>query len=73
VDVRFRDVVADPVGEAARVTAALDLPAAPDAFAAYLARNRRQRHGSHTYTAADFGLSVPELEQDFAFYKEVMP
>jgi hypothetical protein len=73
VDVRFRDVVADPVGEAARVTAALDLPAAPEAFAAYLSRNRAQRHGSHTYTAADFGLSVPELEQDFAFYKEVMP
>lgn len=71
VDVRFRDVVTDPVGEAARVMQSLGLPADRDAFATYLERNRAQRHGSHSYTAADFGLSVAELEQDFAFYEEV--
>jgi len=71
VDVRFRDVVSDPVGEAVRVMSLLGLPADRDALAAYLERNRSQRHGSHTYTAADFGLSVAELEQDFAFYEEV--
>lgn len=73
VDVRFTDVVADPVGEAARVMSSLGLPADNEAFTSYMARNRAQRHGSHTYTAADFGLSVSELEKDFAFYEEVMP
>lgn len=73
VDVRFADVVANPVGEATRVMSSLGLPADQDAFTSYMARNRKQRHGSHTYTAADFGLSTGELERDFAFYKEVMP
>ena len=41
------------------------------AFDAYLARNREQRHGSHTYAAEDFGLTEHQLEQDFAFYTEV--
>jgi hypothetical protein len=72
VDVQFKDMLADPVGEATRVTAALGLPADTDAFEAYMARNRSERHGSsHTYTAEDFGLSEAELEQDFAFYQEV--
>jgi hypothetical protein len=73
VDVRFRDVVTDPVEQATRVMTALGLPAEPDAFAAYMTRNRAQRHGSHSYTAEDFGLSAAGLEKDFAFYKEVMP
>jgi hypothetical protein len=72
VDVRFRDVVADPVAVAARVMDTLGLPADRDAFAAYLERNRSQRHGTHTYTAADFGLSAEGLARDFAFYEEVM-
>jgi hypothetical protein len=73
VDVRFQDVVANPVDEAARVMSLLGLPADRDALEAYMARNRAQRHGSHTYTAEDFGLSEAELEKDFAFYEEVMP
>jgi hypothetical protein len=59
------------VAEATRVTTALGLPADRDAFEAYMARNRSEQHGSHTYTAEDFGLSEAELEQDFAFYQEV--
>jgi hypothetical protein len=70
VDVRFRDVVSDPVGEATRVMAELGLQDDRAAFTAYLARNRQQRHGKHTYTAEDFGLSKEELERDFAFYQE---
>ncbi len=71
VDVRFADVVADPVAEALRVTAELGLPVDPDAFAEYMARNRSQRHGKHTYTAEDFGLTDDGLARDFAFYEEV--
>ena len=71
VDVRFADVVADPVAEAVRVTAELGLPADRDAFTEYMARNRSQRHGKHTYTAEDFGLTEDGLARDFAFYEEV--
>jgi hypothetical protein len=74
VDVQFKDMLADPVGEATRVTTALGLPADREAFEAYMVRNEAQRHGSHTYTAEDFGLTDAELEQDFAFYeKELVP
>ena len=71
VDVQFQDMLADPVAEATRVTSALGLPADRDSFEAYMARNQAERHGSHSYTAEDFGLSEAELEQDFAFYQEV--
>jgi hypothetical protein len=71
VDVRFADMVADPVAEAIRVTAELGLPVDPEAFTAYVARNREQRHGKHTYTAEDFGLTEAGLARDFAFYEEV--
>ncbi len=71
VDVDFKDQMSDPVGTASRVLGELGLPADRDALEAYMARNQEQRHGSHTYTAEDFGLSVAELEQDFAFYQEV--
>ena len=73
VDAQFRDVVSDPVAEATRITSELGLPADPDAFKAYMARNRSEKHGSHTYSAEDFGLSEAELEKDFAFYEKELP
>ena len=69
VDVLFQDVVSDPVGTATRVMGELGLPADGEALEAYMARNEEQRHGSHTYTAEDFGLTEAGLEQDFAFYE----
>jgi hypothetical protein len=76
VDVHFTDMLTDPVGQAERVLAALGVTvgeADRAALAAYLERNRAQRHGSHTYTPADFGLTRERLERDFAFYQEVAP
>lgn len=70
VDVQFSDVVANPVGEASGVLEALGLPVDTAALEEYMDRNRSQRHGSHDYTAEDFGLSEAELRQDFAFYEE---
>jgi len=74
VDVRFGDMLTEPAGQARRVLGELGLDPAPEdaaAFATYLERNREQRHGSHSYAAADFGLSEDQLERDFAFYTEV--
>jgi hypothetical protein len=74
VDVRFGDLMAEPLAEAHRVMAALGFSASVDddqAFKDYLERNRTERHGTHSYTPADFGLSAERLEHDFAFYTEV--
>lgn len=73
VDVDFRAVLAEPLEQAKRVMGELGLPAGPDdvrAFEQYLEHNRQQRHGSHSYTPEDFGLSAEQLERDFGFYTE---
>ncbi|WP_052684991.1 sulfotransferase family protein [Lentzea aerocolonigenes] len=74
VDVRFADTVSKPLEVARQVLDELGLPAGPAddaAFEAYLTQNRTERHGSHSYTPTDFGLSEDQLHRDFAFYSEV--
>jgi hypothetical protein len=76
VDVPFRALLGDPLGQACHVLGELGL--VPDdgdrrSFASYLERNREQRHGSHSYAPEDFGLSVEQLERDFDFYLEANP
>lgn len=74
VDVRFTTMLSDPLGQACRVLGEIGLVPNDDdlrSFESYLARNREQRHGKHSYTAADFGLSAAALERDFAFYEEI--
>ncbi len=74
VDVRFADTVSTPLEVARQVLGALGLPPGPAddaAFEAYLEQNRTERHGSHSYAPADFGLSEDRLRRDFAFYTEV--
>ncbi|MCW2569970.1 MAG: hypothetical protein JWO88_28 [Frankiales bacterium] len=73
VDVHFKAMLAEPLQEVSRVMTALELtpgPADADAWEAYLEQNRAERHGSHDYTAEDFGLSDDQLAKDFAFYTE---
>ncbi len=74
VDVHYEAMLTDPAGQACRVLGELGMPAgAADraAFESYVEQNRRERHGSHAYRPADFGLSAEQLERDFAFYSEV--
>lgn len=70
VDLRYEDLVGDPVAAITAVYAAagLDPPPNPAAFvAAYNAAHPRHAHGTHRYTAADFGLDEHELRERFAF------
>ena len=72
VDVPFKESVAQPLETATRVLAALGLTvtdADTEAFEQYLAVNREEKHGSHSYTAEDFGLSTEQLARDFDFYE----
>jgi hypothetical protein len=71
VDVQFSETVGDPLAVCHRVLDSLGLVRSPDddqAFKEYLARNQSERHGSHSYTAEDFGLTDEQLERDFSFY-----
>lgn len=73
-DVGFRDAVADPIGTAARVLAAVDLDATDEsvvAMEAWLAQDRkRETLPVHRYSAEDFGLSVEQINERFAVYRE---
>lgn len=37
---------------------------------AWLAQNGREKRAPHDYTLAQFGLSVEQLQRDFARYRE---
>jgi hypothetical protein len=72
VDVPFKASVAEPLETATRVMGELGLTVTPEdtaAFEDYLRVNREERHGSHSYTAEDFGLSTEQLATDFDFYE----
>ncbi len=73
VDVHFKAMLSQPLVEARRVFSDLGLtpgPADDAAWQAYLEQNAQERHGSHSYTAGDFGLSDDQLARDFAPYVE---
>ena len=71
----FAALMADPLAVAHHVLDAIGLAAGFDEgpLRAYLDHNRTQRHGAHSYTAEEFGLSAGELARDFAFYPEAGP
>jgi hypothetical protein len=73
IDVHFKAMLTEPLHEVRRVLTGLGLtpgPADDAAWTAYLEQNKAERHGSHDYTAEDFGLSDDQLAKDFAFYTE---
>lgn len=73
VDVRFEDTVAHPVETVEKVYAHLGLdytPVVAEGVRDYLAANPRDKHGTHTYTLAEFGLDHDEVEAAFAAYNE---
>jgi hypothetical protein len=72
IDVPFKATVAEPLETAKSVMSQLGLTVGPtdiDAFNDYLEINRQEKHGSHSYTAEDFGLSTEQLARDFDFYE----
>jgi hypothetical protein len=72
IDVPFKATVAEPLETVQSVMEQLGLTVGPEdlqAFEDYLDVNRQEKHGSHSYTAEDFGLSTEQLTRDFAFYE----
>jgi hypothetical protein len=73
LDVRYVDLLRDPVATAARVCDFAGTPltsAAAAAMRRYLTDNRQGRYGAHRYHAADFGLDPAGLDRRFAAYRE---
>lgn len=73
LDVRYQDLVADPLATAGRICDFIGVPltgAAERAMRRYLADNGQTRHGVHRYRPEDFGLDAVELERRFAGYRK---
>lgn len=74
VDLQYHDLVRNPATAVAMVYAAAGLEPPPDLtgfVAAFHATQPRHAHGTHRYTAADFGLDEHELRARFAFVEPV--
>ena len=72
VDVRYRDLVADPIGALRTVygSTGIDFTEAAERAARRVAeRDVKDRHGRHVYAAASFGLDGRTIEEAFGFYR----
>jgi hypothetical protein len=71
IDVHYHDLMNDPQAAVAAIYAAagLDMPKAMTAaIRTFLADNPKGKHGSHRYTAEQFGLSDGEITEVFSDY-----
>jgi hypothetical protein len=69
VDVDYRRLVADPLGEAERILTALDMPVPNEARAAmsdWLSRDATEARPRHRYAPEDFGLGAESIRDAFA-------
>ncbi len=72
-DVRYADLVADPLGMIRRLYAWMGRTLTPEAraaMAAWRAGNPQHRYGRHVYRLADFGLEPDRIQRDFAPYQQ---
>jgi hypothetical protein len=73
LDLRYEDLVADPLAQAARIYAFAGLPFG-EGVAARMRRwaveNAREKRPVHRYTLERFGFDEPQLHRDFARYRE---
>jgi len=73
VDVGYRQFVKDPIGAVERIYDAFKLELASrtvDAMRKHVAQHPQNKHGTHTYTLADYGLSAEMVTARMARYVE---
>jgi hypothetical protein len=71
LDIHHRELLADPMGCVRRIYGFLALellPPVEHAIADWQDANRSGAHGSHRYTAEQFGLTTAQLRSDYDFY-----
>ncbi|HVE82277.1 MAG TPA: sulfotransferase [Myxococcales bacterium] len=72
VDVGYRALAADPVGQVERIHRAFGLPLTEghlQRMRAYVAKNGQRRHGENPYSAEEFGQRPEELARRFEGYR----
>jgi sulfotransferase family protein len=72
-DIAFADMQTEPMEQISRLYEWLGRDPgdeARQAMAAWWEQNSRERHGSHSHQASDFGLDAGELRERFAFYTD---
>jgi hypothetical protein len=73
VDVHYRDLLTDPIGEYKRVLEAIGLEVTSvDVREAetWMAANGRDTHPRHQYTPEEFGVTAGQLNEVFGFYHD---
>jgi hypothetical protein len=73
LDLRYEELVADPLAQAARIYRFAGLPFGEDVAARmrrWTALNAREKRPLHRYTLERFGFDEPGLRRDFARYRE---
>jgi hypothetical protein len=73
LDVRYRDLVRDPIGTVHRVYAHFDIPfttMAETLMRRYLAGSPKDKHGAHVYSLAQFGLDANEEHERYRDYRD---
>ena len=73
VDVRYRDLAADPIGVVRTIYARFGIPLTATAEARmhrYLAETPKDKHGVHAYSLSQFGLKPEEEHDRYRRYRE---
>jgi hypothetical protein len=73
IDVRYAELLADPIAVVERIHGHLGIPttaAELDRMRAWLASNHQRKHGPNPYDARAFGQRPEELAERFAAYRE---
>ena len=73
IDIWYRDVAADPVGQVRLVYEATERSLSDEAAAQverWAQENRRENHPPHEYTMEKFGFTEAQLAEDFRAYRE---
>ena len=73
LDVRYRDLVKDPIATVRRIYTHFDMPFTTNAeerMRRYLAETPKDKHGAHVYSLSKFGLDVDEEYERYRHYRE---
>ncbi|HMI89146.1 MAG TPA: sulfotransferase [Polyangiaceae bacterium] len=71
IDVQFQDILRDPMAVVRRIYRHFEMPLTGEAerrMTTFIAANPRDKHGTHRYTAAMFGLDADEIRREFDDY-----
>lgn len=71
LDILYKEMVADPLGTVRRIYAHYGLQLSEethDAMRSWLAENPQGKHGKHSYSSGEFGISDDDVRQSFSAY-----